>query len=111
MPELAEVINIHQAKQARKKKSIYPINRDTLRPFRLWDAKAKKQLQWRNYAFVWSALDGAWKEMQWVKINTTIEVYDTTTGNHIASFTMKPGHNVHRFVKPAYNVRFKGKRK
>lgn len=87
----------------------YPVNTGTVRPFRLWDAKAKRQLQWRNYAYTWSAIAGAWAEIQWAKPNTNIEVFDIRNGRHIATFSMRPGRNVHRFVRPDFNFRHKPK--
>lgn len=84
----------------------YPRDWSTLRPFRLWLAKEKRQMRWRYYAFSWSAIEGAWAEIQWAHAGQAIEVFNTNNGQHIATFAMKPGGNVHRFVKPDYNVRF-----
>jgi hypothetical protein len=116
MSALAEVIQMDEKKRkpkalaVRNKKS-YPKNRDTVRPFRLWDAKNKVQMQWRNYAYSWSAIKGAWAEIQWVKAGQSIEVFNTTNGQWIATFTRAPGGHFQRSVSPAFNVRFDPKRK
>lgn len=114
MSQQAEVIDISSRKVSTKKRTIkskYPVEKGTLRPFRLWDAKKGKQLRWRNYAFAWTAVSGAWEEIQWAKVNQSIEVFNIRTGQHIATFTMKPGNNVHRFVKSEFNFRFKRTKK
>jgi len=89
----------------------YPIQRDTLRPFRIWNAEAKADLPRRFYAYTWTAIDAAWREIQWAKVHTTYEVYDATKVNRlIAAFTMKPRGNVQRYVKKGFNVRFERKK-
>lgn len=104
---IAEVIAIADVIPKKKKviKSKYPIHKKTLRPFRIWNAKERKQLQWRNYAYSWSAIGGAWAEIQWMKANTSLEVFDTATGKHIATFTKQPGGHFSRWVKPDFNFK------
>lgn len=93
-------------------KSKYPLNRDTLRPFRIWNTKTSCNQAYCYYAYTWTAIDAALKEIQWEKVNTTLEVYDCTKVNRlIATFTLKPGGNIHRYVKPDFNFRHIAKRK
>jgi len=98
---VAEVIELHKNKNVR-----YPKKQASVRPYRLWDAKNRRLLQWRNYAYSWTAIRGAWDEIQWAKIHTTIEVFNIANGQHIATFKVLPGRNVHRFVKQGFNIRF-----
>jgi hypothetical protein len=46
------------------------------RPFRLWDAKLKKNLRWRYYSTAQRAHLGALIECRWAPVGTVIEVYN-----------------------------------
>lgn len=60
------------------------------RPFRLWDAVAKRDLRWRYYISKDGAHWGALKECRWAKVGTTVEVYDCTTGRLYGQYTRTP---------------------
>jgi hypothetical protein len=60
------------------------------RPFRLWDANAKRDLRWRCYKAARSAHLGALVEARWSKVGTSIEVYDCTTGRLHGQYTRTP---------------------
>lgn len=104
---MAEVIQFFPKKQKKviRIKSKYPIDKETVRPFRIWIARERKAMQWRNYAYSWSAIDGAWAEIQWAKANTTLEVFNITTGQHIATLVRHPGGQFERHVMAAYNFK------
>jgi len=59
------------------------------RPFRLWDATAKKNLRWRNYADPKRAHMGALIECRWSGIGQSIEVYDVRTGRLLGQYTRR----------------------
>lgn len=50
------------------------------RPYRLWDSKEKKNLQWRCFKNLRHAHMGALTEAAWTKGDNTIEVYDIRVG-------------------------------
>jgi len=63
--------------------TLYPRNprdKPTVRPFRLWDAQAKKCLPSRNYADLKRAHMGALIEARWAMVGACIEVFDITKG-------------------------------
>ena len=61
-----------------------------VRQFRLWDAKAKKDLPHRYYSVWRNAHLGALVEARWGKVGTTVEVYDCTTGKLHGQYTRTP---------------------
>jgi hypothetical protein len=67
----------------------YPHDKESVRPFRLWDAKQKQQLRWRYYSDRKHAHIGALIEVRWSEIGTTIEVFDTRTGRLLGQYTRK----------------------
>jgi len=66
---------------------IYPRNKDTVRPFRLWDAKAKKQMPHRFYLDLRRAHMGALIEARWAEVGVCIEVFDITKGKLRGQYT------------------------
>lgn len=79
----------------------YPRNKDTSRPYRLWDAKARKPIRWRCYVHAKNAVDGALREINYMKPGTSIEVYDTRTGQLLAQYTVHPRH-IDTFMAPKF---------
>jgi hypothetical protein len=71
-------------------KSPYPRVNGTSRPFRLWDAKAKKHKTGCCYKYERNALNGALLAVKWGKIGDAIEVYDVETGRLLAQYVRKP---------------------
>jgi len=68
------------------------------RPYRLWDAVAKRDMQYRYYAHQQNALNGALLESAWSDVGTSIEVYDCRTAKHIATFTRKTTGQINRWI-------------
>ena len=68
-------------------------SKDSQRPFRLWDAKAKKELRWRYYGDRRRAHFAALVEARWADVGTCIEVYDASTG-HLCGQYMRRVNNV-----------------
>lgn len=59
----------------------WPINAESeARPWRLWDAKARALMRWRNYAHLRHAHVGALIECRWAQVGACIEVFDTRNG-------------------------------
>jgi predicted DNA-binding WGR domain protein len=56
------------------------------RPYRIWDANAKKDVRYRYYAIERNALDGALLEARWGKVGTALEVYDCRHGTLLGTF-------------------------
>jgi hypothetical protein len=56
------------------------------RPFRIWDANAKKDVRYRYYQIKKNALDGALLEVRWGKVGTALEVYDCRYGALLGTF-------------------------
>jgi hypothetical protein len=67
----------------------FPKDRESLRPFRLWDTKNKRQMQWRYYAHKHNAHIGALIEARWAEVGTTIEVFDVRYGRLVGQYTRK----------------------
>ena len=67
----------------------YPHDAESVRPFRLWDAKEKQQMQWRYYSNKRNAHVGALIEARWAEIGKTIEVFDIRTGRLLGQYTRK----------------------
>lgn len=59
------------------------------RPFRLWNANEKKNIQWRYYADKKRAHIGALIEARWSPIGTTIEVYDCRNAKLLGQYTRR----------------------
>jgi hypothetical protein len=59
------------------------------RPYRLWDAKQKKNLRGRNYKYKYKAQIGALIEAKFAHVGTTIEVYDVY-GRLYDQYTRRP---------------------
>jgi hypothetical protein len=64
-------------------------DKDTVRPFRLWDAVNKCNLRWRYYSDPKRAHMGALIECRWSPIGHTIEVYDARTGRLLGQYTRR----------------------
>lgn len=62
--------------------------RETARPFRLWDAKARRFLRWRYYSSARRAHDGALIEVRWSK-GEAIEVLDIRTAKWLATYILR----------------------
>ena len=52
---------------------------ETVRPFRLWDAKHKRNVPHRCYMHLRNAHNGALLEVRWSVVAASIEVYDIRT--------------------------------
>lgn len=81
----------------------YAVNKETTRPFRLYDPKKKLYYPWRCYKYHRNAIIGALIEVKWAAITTTIEVIDVRYGQLIGQYTRTPTSVV--FVKEKSNVR------
>lgn len=93
-------------------KSQFPHSPATVRPFRIWDSRARKQVPHAYFAFPWTAIDSAWKLVQWTKPGVALEVFDTTRPGALAIATMmrRRGGQFYRWVNPAFDVKHtKGK--
>lgn len=79
----------------RSNSNVYPKVKDTVRPFRIWNANDKKQLSHRYFAFHDNAINAALKDAKWVKgSKVALEVFNTTNGVHIATINcFKRGAN------------------
>ena len=59
------------------------------RPFRIWDADAKKDLPYRYYAIKANAHNAALIEVRWSKVGVTLEVYDKRTAKLLGTYSRK----------------------
>jgi hypothetical protein len=59
---------------------VYPKSEETVRPYRLWNAKENKQLRWRYYQILTNAHNAALLECRMAKVGTVIHVFNATTG-------------------------------
>lgn len=57
------------------------------RPYRIWDAKKKRDVRYRYYVIKKNALDGALLEVRWGKVGDSLEVYDCRYGILFGVFT------------------------
>lgn len=64
-------------------------NKETTRPFRIWDASKRKHLIGRNYAHLHKAHDGALLMARWSRIDQALEVYDVRTGRLLGQYIRK----------------------
>lgn len=60
------------------------------RPYRLWDANAKRQLRWRCYTSPRRAHLGALIEARWGEVGTVIEVFDARTAALLGQYRRTP---------------------
>lgn len=66
-----------------------PLRPNTVRPFRLWDTKLKRNVPRRYYATERRALDSALVLIRWSHVGESIDVYDARVSNWIATYTRK----------------------
>lgn len=60
---------------------------DSPRPYRLWDASAKRNVRWRYYTYPKRAHIAAMIECRWSReIGLVIEVYNAATGELLAQY-------------------------
>lgn len=64
----------------------HPNDSNAQRPYRLWDARGKKDLRWRYYRWPINAHDCALKEARWGKVGYVIEVYNHRNGTLIGQY-------------------------
>jgi hypothetical protein len=74
------------------------------RPYRLWDARAKADLQYRYYSHQRNALNAGLLETAWARVGTSIEVYDCRTASHLATFTRHSTGQISRWLSRDVNV-------
>jgi len=67
----------------------YPKSKGSVRPFRLWDANAKKPVQWHCYKYKDKAHIGALIKTRWSKVGTAIEVYDCRNGKLLGQYILR----------------------
>ncbi len=67
----------------------YPKSEGTQRPYRLWDANAKKPLRWRCYSDPKRAHIGALIDCRWAQVGTTVEVYNVSNGRMLGQYTRR----------------------
>lgn len=65
------------------------LNRDSVRPFRLWNAHERTQLRWRYYAGKHNAHIAALIETRWADVGVTIEVFDIRNGKLLGQYTRR----------------------
>jgi len=70
--------------------SPYLITEITKRPYRIWDAKAKKHCVGRAFTYWRNAQNAALQIVRWGKIGAAVEVYDIRTGKLIGQYVRKP---------------------
>lgn len=69
----------------------YPrTDKDSVRPYRLWNANEKAQMRWRYYGSPRSAHLGALIETRWAKPGTVIEVIDARTAALLGQYRRTP---------------------
>lgn len=68
------------------------VDKDSIRPFRLWDSVAKRNLRWRYYSDSRRAMNAALIEVRWSKVNETIEVYDCRNGRLLGTYKRSLNH-------------------
>lgn len=59
------------------------------RPFRIWDARGKKNLPHRCYATERNAMNACLIEIRWSQVGETLEVYNAVTGKLSGQYTRK----------------------
>lgn len=63
--------------------------RDSQRPFRIWNSNAKKPLPRRCYGTDLAAMKQCSWLIQWEKVDTAFEVIDVSKGKWIATYAVK----------------------
>jgi hypothetical protein len=76
--------------------------KDTVRPYRLWDAYKNKFIPGYNYAHRDNAQIGALKLMHWTPPGATVEVIDVRIQKLVAAYTRKVSHENGRAVNSIY---------
>lgn len=74
--------------------------KDSPKPIRIWDAKAKKHCVGRYYKYHRNAHDGALLMSRWSKVGHTLEIIDARTGKLLGQYT----RNLHgiTYMAPEY---------
>lgn len=67
----------------------YPRDKETLRPFRIWDSQEKRNVPHRHYATLRRALDSALLLVRWSKVGVTLEVYDLRTAKWLGTYARR----------------------
>jgi len=90
---LAKVRELHVRRDVAQYEQRYTWNRESrgeaVRPFRLWDAVHRRNIQWRYYSDPKRAHLGALIECRWSPIGHSIEVYDCRTGRLLGQYTRR----------------------
>jgi hypothetical protein len=66
--------------------------KDSAKPIRIWDAKAKKHCAGRYYKYHRNAHDAALVLARWSQVNETLEIIDARTGKLLGQYTRKANH-------------------
>lgn len=67
----------------------YPVAKETLRRYRLWDTWEKADVPHRYYRWINNAHDAALRIAAWSKIGRVVEVYDASNGRLIGQYVRK----------------------
>lgn len=70
-------------------KAPYPQTKDTVRPYRLWNANEKRNEPHRCYSTQRRALDSALLLVRWAHVGVSLEVYDITTARWLGTYTRR----------------------
>jgi len=76
-----------------KMKTVKPISKHSVRPFRIWDNAQKRNVRGRNYSDPKRALDSALIITRWSRVYLVYEVYDIRNGQQLGTFK-RAMHNV-----------------
>lgn len=63
---------------------------DPKRPFRIWEARAKRHARGRSYVYREHAMNAALVMVKWAVPGESFEVYDVRTGRLHAQYVRKP---------------------
>jgi hypothetical protein len=63
---------------------------DTLRPFRIWDSRAKKHVRWRNYSDAVRGHNAALVLISWEEPGAALELYDVRSGKLLGQYVRTP---------------------
>jgi hypothetical protein len=87
--------------------SKFPIDKGTVRPFRIWNATDSKPMPHRYFAFSWSAIDSCWKDVQWVKVGIALEVHDISRPRALPIAVMRQDRKglFYRWVHKDFNIK------
>lgn len=72
-------------------KAPFELKQETQRPYRIWDAAAKKHCIGRNFKHMNNAHDRALLMLRWGKVGLALEVYDITNGSLLGQYVRKAG--------------------